>query len=360
VVYTAYVEGKANSKQGDVKMKKRELSPIELKKVLELRQLGAKWTEIEQETKVERRVAKRAYEEWERDKKKKEQEAARFRVAAEAFHEHLSDLIRLAGSLATNLVVPFSLIDMQRNAEQFISYLLEQDLLQRGEYMSSHTEVDIYTKGDTQPLHTGGPQFYRREKELLFECLKVHTHEEIRWEDILDNRWKEARDNCAKIVPELPKETSEVVNNYLNEEQETNFLRRIKDESGEDEPVKRMAEVVLRDVWQAILRDKLDEEGPWFQMVSRRMTPPKDIAIIVKSRDETVLGFIGNTNMGLAEKVTHICNLAANNLRKGDTIQQLHREVRKMEKASEELREMLNPVKLRPMILRTRCDLCPA
>ena len=50
-------------------MKKRELSPIELKKVVELRQFGARWTEIEHETKVERRAAKRAYEEWERDEK---------------------------------------------------------------------------------------------------------------------------------------------------------------------------------------------------------------------------------------------------------------------------------------------------
>ena len=87
-------------------MKKRELSPIELKKVVELRRLGAMWTEIERETKVDRRASKRAYEEWEKDKKIKEQEAARFRVAAEAFHEHLDDLIRLAESLILTLEIP--------------------------------------------------------------------------------------------------------------------------------------------------------------------------------------------------------------------------------------------------------------
>lgn len=41
-------------------------------------------------------------------------------------------------------------------------------------------------------------------------------------------------------------------------------------------------------------------------------------------------------------------------------VESLRNEVRKMEKATGELREMLNPVKLRPMILRTRCELCPA
>ncbi len=59
-------------------------------------------------------------------------------------------------------------------------------------------------------------------------------------------------------------------------------------------------------------------------------------------------------------KVTRICNSVAENLRKGDTARQLRLEVGNMKKVCEELREMLNPVKLRPMILRTRCDLCPA
>jgi len=352
---------KANSKQGDVKMKKRELSPIELKKVVELRQLGAKWTEIEQETKVERRAAKRAYEEWEREKKVKEQEAARFRVAAEAFHEHLNDLIRLTGSLVANLSVPFSLADIERNTEQFLPWLFEQDLLLR--YTQSQTQADVYTMGDRQPFHTGDLQFYHREKEMLFESLKVHTREEIQWKDVLDDRWGKARDNCAKIVPELRRKTSEVVNSFLNQEQEreTNFLQRVKEGSREDDPVKRMVEVLLREIWRAILRDNLDEEGPWFQTVLRGKGTPQEIN--VKSRDETVFTFFGDTNKSLADKVTHICEVAANNVCKGEKsymVKSLQDEVRNMKKATEELREMLNPVKLTPMILRTRCDLCPA
>ncbi len=331
-------------------MKKRELSPPELKKVVELRQLGAKWTEIKQETKVERRAAKRAYEEWERDKKMKEQEAWRFRVAAEAFHEHLNDLITLAMSLVTNLSVPFSLTDMEKNAEQFFSWLFEQDLLQR--HISPETRHHIYTIGETHCFYTGDPQFYRREKELLFECLKVHTHEKIRWEDILDNRWKKARDNCAKIVPGLREETSKVVNNFLN--QETNLLLRVKEESLErGNAVEQMAKAVFSAIWQDILEDKPDQ-------IFVRMPSDSGRQGIVKVKDETFLIF---NDTRLAEKVIHSSNLAVNNLRKGEKshiVKSLQDEVRTMEKATEELREMLNPVKLTPMILRTRCDLCPA
>ena len=146
--------------------------------------------------------------------------------------------------------------------------------------------------------------------------------------------------------------------------------------------MKQIVEALLKQIWRAILRDKLDEEGPSFLTVWRALAgvwetaattyaegpsfptvlrsagPPRDV--VVMSTHERVLTFSGETSKSLAEKVTHICNSVANNLRKGDMAQQLRREVGDMKRASDELREMLNPVKLRPMILRTRCDLCPA
>lgn len=340
-------------------MRRRDLTHEELEKVLRLKQIGNSWLKIQRETGINRRTAKRAYENWQRSQSTEELKEARKYVAAQVLREHMDSLVALAGALVTNLSVPSSLDDMKRNAEQFFSWLWQQDLLQRGGYLPSEP-IHVYTMGDTQCFYVGDMQFSVREKELLFESLKVHTREEVRWKDVLDNRWKEARDNCAKIVPKLRKESSEVVNNFLKLERQSNLLQRTKEESREDDPVKRMAEVVLREIWRAILQDKLEQECPWFQTVSGRMGPPQDIDIIVKSRDEKVLTFIGNTKESLAKKVTCICNLAANNLCKGDMVQQLQQEVHRMKKASDELREALNPVKLRPMILRTRCDLCPA
>jgi hypothetical protein len=357
VVYSVCVKEKANSKQEDVKMKKRELSPIELKNVVELRQLGAKWTEIERETKVERRAAKRAYEEWQRDQKIRDQEAARFRVAAEAFHEHLDDLITLATSLVTNLGVP-DCTDMEKGARQFFSWLLEQDLLRRS--ISFEGGNHVRTMGEAQRFYRGDWQLYRREKELLFDSLKVHSAEKVPWRDVLDNRWAKARDSCATIVPKLREETSEMMKNFINQDQEANLLERIKEANIEGDPVTRIAEVILREIWEAIRQDKLDEEWPLFQMASYPVVDRKDIGIEVNSRHARVFVFIGIANKGLAEKVIDICNSVAKRLREGDTVQQLRCEVGNMKRATEELREMLNPVKLYPLILRTRCDLCPA
>ncbi len=345
-------------------MKKIELAPEELDKVIKLKESGTSWLKIEHETGISRRTAKRAYEKWKHSQSPEVLREARKDVAAKAFLDHLKSLTTLAGSLVTNLIVPSSLDDMEKNTEQFFAWLWQQNLLWRGVYISSETperynlsQTHVYTMGDPQCFLMGDPQFNILENHLLFKCLQDHTRGEgVRWETL--DEWGKARDNCAKIVPKLRREPSVEVNNLLNQEREMNFLQKVKEGSREDDPAKQMAEVVLREIWRAIREDKLDKEDPWFQMVLQGKGTPQEIN--VKSRDETVFTFFGDTNKGLAEKVTHICELAANNLRRGDMVQQLHPEVRNMEKATEKLREMLNPVRLTPMILRTRCDLCPA
>ena len=65
----------------------------------------------------------------------------------------------------------------------------------------------------------------------------------------------------------------------------------------------------------------------------------------------------------LAKEVLSICHWAKNNLRKGsksDVLQKLTDDVCKMQARIKELEESLDELQLRPMILRTRCDLCPA
>ena len=337
-------------------MKRGELAPEELDRVIKLKQIGTSWLKIQHETGINRRTAKRAYEKWQHSQSPEVLMKARQDVAAKAFLDHLKSLTTLAGSLVTNLNVPPSIADVEKNTEQFWAWLWQQNLLWRGVYLSPETQerynlsqVHVYTMGDPQCFLMGDPQFNTLENELLFKCLQDHTRGEgVRWEALKE--WERARDNCAKIVPKLRKETSVVVNNFLN--QETNLLYRVKEESvGRDNPVEQMAKAVLSAIWQGIFEDKPEQN-----LV--RMVPPRNGGQgIVKVKDETFLIF---NDTSLAEKVIYTCNLAVNNLCKGEMVQQLHSEVRKMEKATEELRQMLNPVRLTPMILRTRCDLCPA
>lgn len=340
-------------------MRRRELSNEELNKVIKLRQAGTSWLKIQHETGIHRRTVKRAYDKWEHSQSLPELKEARKGVAEKAFLDHLKSLTTLAGSVVTNLSVPFSITDMEKNAEQFFIWLWQQNLLWRGVYASPENQErynlsqrHVYTMGDPQCFLMGDPQFNSLENELLFKCLQDHTRGEgVRWEALKE--WKKARDSCAKIVIKLRKETSVGVNNFLKQERETNFLQRIKEEEQtQHNPGDEMAKATLNAVWQGVVEDKLGQD------LVRMVSPRSGGQCIMKVKDETFLIF--NDTTSIAEKVIHICNFVLNNLSKGDMVEQLQREVRIMQKATEELRQMLNPVRLTPMILRTRCDLCPA
>ena len=338
-------------------MKKIELAPEELDRVIKLKRAGTSWLKIEHETGINRRTAKRAYEKWEHSQSPEVLREARRDVAAKAFLDHLKSLTTLAGSVVANLSVPLSLADLEKNTEQFFVWLWQQNLLWRGVYISPETQerynlsqVHMYTMGDPQCFLRGDPQFNVLENQLLFKCLQDHTRGEgVRWETL--DEWGKARDTCVEVLPKLRKETSVMVNNFLN--QETNLLLKIKEESLERNPVEQMMKAMLSAIWQGILEDKLEQN-----LV--RVPSGSDRQGIVRVKDETFLIF---NDRGLAEKVTHICNLAVNNLCKGeksDMVKSLQDEVRIMKKVADKLRDMLNPVKLTPIILRTRCDLCPA
>lgn len=324
-------------------MRRRDLSDEELSRVIRLRQIGTSWLKIQAETGINRRTAKRAYEKWERSQSLQELKDARKEVAAVEFRYHIESLKSLGVFLAINSSVPSS--PNMTNAEQFFSQLWHQDLLQRFSYTD---QPPLLKKWDTQ--------FSFRENELLFQSLQDHIRgEEGQWSAL--ERWKEACDNSAKVLGKLRKESRVVVTNFLKLERETNLLQIIKEKSRERNPVERIAEAVLNAIWRDILEDKLG------QNLVQMVLGGGGSQCMVKVGYETFFLFNDTTDTTLAQKVTHICNLAVNNLEKGeksDMVKSLQNEVRIMKKASEELREMLNPVKLTPMILRTRCNLCPA
>jgi len=306
-----------------------------------LKRAGASWVKIQAETGINRRTAKRAYEKWERSQSLQELRDARKEVAAVEFRYHIEDLKSLAISFAINSNVPSS-PDMT-NAGQFFSQLWQQDLLQRFSYTDQPPRLK---KWDSQ--------FSIRENELLFQSLQAHIRgEDGRWNAL--EQWKEARDNSARVLDKLRKESRVMVTNFLKLERETNLLQIIKEKSRERNPVEQMVEAALNAIWRDILENKLG------QTLVETVSGSGGSQSMVRVRYETF--FLFDDNMTLAQKLTHIGNLVVNNLEKGeksDMVKSLQNEVRIMKKASEELREMLNPVKLTPMILRTRCDLCPA
>ena len=318
-------------------MKKRELSPIELKRVVELRQLGARWTEIEQETKVERRAAKRAYEEWERDKKMKEQEAARFRVAAEAFLEHLNDLIRLAESLVIALPVPKILRGLN-NGDEVLDQLWIRNI---------HGEVEWF------PTSSDGKERLVWRNKMLFNSLQVHTREKVRWEAL--EEWKQARNNTVKYSEDLRLEATKLIGKILNKQPD--LKKRIETAIGGNDITEKIADGVRENIWRDILIGKPEQMHVWegTSLVGRGHVELR----FYDGDSDTKLDL---NDVELAKEVLSMCRQVVANLLevKSDLVQELTDEVSQMKDRTRELEESLDGLVLRPMMIHTQCDLCPA
>ena len=319
-------------------MKKRELSPMELKKVVELRQIGVKWTEIEQETRVERRAAKRAYEEWEKDKEMKEQQAVRFRVAAEAFHEHLNELISLAESLVSSLRVPEMLRGLN-SADEALDQLWMRNIEGQHELF---------------PISSVERERVVWRNKMLFKSLQDHTRKKGRWEAL--EEWNQSRNNAVQYSKELRLKAIEVIRNNLN-----NCLgleKRIKTAIGDNDAIEKISNGVIENIWKGILTGKPDQIDA-IEGISL-FTEGQVWLKFYKSDSET--RFYLN-DVELAKEVRNMCRQVVTNLQEGtesDLVRKLTDEVSQMQARTKELEESLDKLILRPMILRTQCDLCPA
>jgi hypothetical protein len=319
-------------------MKKKELTPVELKKVVELRQFGVKWTEIEQETGVERRAAKRAYEEWEIDKKTKEQEAVRFRVAAEALHEHLDDLIRLAESLVRTIHIPEKLHEMD-NAD---------------EALDRFWAIAIQGEPESSPK----PETMERERivwrnKMLFKSLQEHTQGKVSWEALED--WKKARNNSEEYARDLKLEAIRVIKNTLKNQRV--LQERIRAVIGVKDVSEKMADGVREAIWRSILTDKPDKMG-----VLKGTSVVNEGRVWLAFYEGDVDTEIDFNDVELAKEVLSVCRLAVESLREkigANLLQRLTDEVRHMQDSIRELEDSLDRLVLRPMLLRTQCNLCP-
>ena len=335
-------------------MPRSKVSDEQREKIVALRQKGGKWTEIKEVTGVDRRTAKNVYEKWERSSSIEKLQKVRKEVAAVEFRTHMESVVKLAESLISNLdVVPRSIDDMKMNGEDFLKWLWGQDILQR--YSSSNRQLDNYTPGDSLSFRIRDPRIYLDEKKLLFKSLRNHTRGEVQW-NILDNDWKNARDKCAENVPHLLKDTSQLINNYFKNSNDPKFLEKVKRTTKENNPVKNMTRAIVQGIWHFIISNQLKEK-PLFETVSKG----GDIAIVLKFRGGTsgIFMLSGTDGQYVAENITKICNSATIILGETNTVRDLRNEVDNIRKASDTLREMLNPLKLHPMILLTRCELCP-
>ncbi len=320
-------------------MRRRDLSDEELTTVVNLKRAGSSWVKIQRETGINRRTAKRAYEKWHGSQSLQELKGARKDVAAQAFGEHINYLIKLAESLVSALHVP-KMIRGLNNADEAFDQLWMRNI---------QGELDLSQKPETVEIG-----HVVRRNMMIFKALQEHTREKVRWGAL--EEWKQARNNAAEYSEKLRLETTEVIINILNNR--LGLKERIKTAIGGKDVTEKISDGVRETIWRDILTGEPQQVHVW-----------KGTSLMSKWRVE--LRFYKDDldtkldlhDLKLAEEVKSACRQAVNNLQKGNKshlVRRLTEEVHRMKDRTKELEESLDGLLLRPMILRTRCELCPA
>jgi hypothetical protein len=328
-------------------MKKKILSDEELNRVLRLKQAGVSWLKIQHQSGIPRRIAKRAYEDWQRAQSFAELKESRRAVAAEAFREHVESLIKLGTFLAMHLDIPRTMPTETPGGAQILDSLWQLNVLGESQDQPLRGVSGIGAERERRSI--------TRQHQMLFQSLQDHTRGELRWEVLKE--WESAWDNSRQLYTDLQKEATVVVRNFLNQEQ--GLEKKIKNGNRRGDAITQIVETLLRRIWSGILDDKLDLQQDVFEVIAG----PGGVAFVA------VTG-IGNSNFltyndkNLAEKAARLGNQAAKNLLLGENEDLIEKSLKgcidAMRRATEDLADMLNPLVLRPIILRTRCELCPA
>lgn len=320
-------------------MRRRFVSDEDLDTVISLRKSGAGWLKIQEVTGIPRRTAKRVYDEWQQSRAAEEVTTARRQVAAEAFNSHMRDLVKLAHEISAGLATP-GLAD-RRDGTQVLGSIFEADIHGNGQDKTHYPSI----RRDVEDI--------KRQNRVLFDSLKEHTKDTVNWQTLAD--WQVARDEWKMNMERLESTAAELVRNILNYDTDSLGLSsRIKSD-------KRLLSKMALGVAEATQRN----------VTTRESDEATDYIKVKKGVAGTQVMFGGDASdtelvvdsLELAEKVAMISRRAATNLDRGKEsyiVRNLADSLFRMDAAHRELVDKLDELRLTPLILRTRCEICPA
>ena len=290
-------------------MKKRiELSSDQLGKVVQLRQ-GKRysWLRIQKETAIPRRIAKREYLKWEQEQGREYLHTVRREVAVEEFRIHLDTLVELANKLTLLLSSPGP--HETRDADQII-YDGLQNL--KG-YDTIHDELGILES------------LSFRQRWWIYEALRVHTRESVPWDRM--EYWKRQWNNCVKDLQRL---RSKMKSDLFQEHSAAMT----------DPDVQSIVDYVWEQVWLWI-SDGIPESTS--DEISTRMNES-----------------LSRHGAEIPLEMEKVCAQQVRYLLSEDQAGYAKQSICRLREAAQQFEESLDKIKLRPVLLRTRCDLCPA
>ena len=322
-------------------MKQREVTDQELQRIINLKDgiRPASWCKIQRETEVPRQIAKRVYNEWKSLQSLQNLQNVRMQIAGEEFKRHADTLEKFALAFVLHLPLPTSLL-VNRSAEEVLeAQLWSNDLLDES------GDREVYRNDDEIISRRR-----KRQNKLLMKALQEHTQGTVKWDAFLE--WKSSWDRYVVNVSALQKRTLDTLTNYLKQEQ--GFRSELESKTKRKDIPSALVEGFLKLIWRNVSTGKADESKPDFSSFESQ----KDYEIAQRPRDLILPVRIPDRE--LSDKVATILTRTADILWREDEVHDVANELNTMRSKKVELEEQLEPLLLRPMILRTRCELCPA
>lgn len=263
----------------------------------------------------------------------------RKQLLIDELQRHLNEVTEFAFSFKGQVIRPDSLRE-DRDAAAVFAFLLGNGLPQG-------------LDSESQQARRGQKQLERRGKMLLMS-LREHTRDQGWWRAY--EEWQEAWNICQDTFRELRKEADEEVRNRINknpglkEEVERQSLKEEGERqiSKERRVMGRLVEGVLWGVWRGGTTGKPVEfksEGD-------------QIAVVLEGRTYYDFGY-RVSEVSLCQDMAEVCKLSFEALYKSFNDKGIPEMLHRIDEKIEVVDDALDPFILRPLLVRTRCTLCP-
>ena len=290
-------------------LKKRiEITSEKLEAIVQLRQVGTSWLGIQKTAGIPRRIAKREYLQWEQGQARQQLQDVRREVAAGEFKLHLDVLAESAHELRLMLGMRPGSTEMRKAAQVMDEGFIE---------LRGRPRIDL------NPLKLEG--FNARQRRWMYEALRTHTRESVPWTALSD--WTKSWD---RSVAELGALRSALRSENLGE----------KSSEATAPDLTPTASLVWDRVWSQLSEGSLDP-------------PAEDIFTRSLLQDQLA------DDASVAELASTCCREARRLLTRLEASNSLSA-LERLSSATDRLEAPLDELRLRPVLLRTRCELCPA
>lgn len=317
-------------------MKKYFVSEEKREKLIDLRKSGASWLKIENLINVPRRTAKRVFEEWQQSKSLEDIQSARREVAAETFRQHLQDLTTLARLISSRLGLPR--IEDKRNGQEVIDGIYYEDI-----HVTEPNKSTFSSKKDYEIIN--------RQNHLIFESLKQHTRGKVDW-DLLDN-WVKARNSWQDGIVILEEAARRQIRNALIRLPNGRLDANAKGALIPNEMIKGIVEAAYR----ALINGNTAEAASFIRIGER------ENGFVILFGDNSSPNNMLIETMEKAEKVKEVSIAALKMLFEADNsglVNTLMVSLDTIREIHDKLVLKLDELVLTPVILKSKCDICPA